>query len=67
MSFFSVKDISAGYGKNLILRDLSFSMSQGCIMGILGANGSGKTTLIKAICGIPPHNTIAFIKSFLLF
>ena len=66
MSFFSVKDISAGYGKNLILRDLSFSMSQGCIMGILGANGSGKTTLIKAICGILAHKGVCLLEGTVL-
>lgn len=56
MSFFSVQNLSAGYGKTNILREISFSMETGCVMGILGANGSGKTTLIKAICGILPHN-----------
>lgn len=55
MSFFSVRNISAGYGASHIVRNVSFSMENGCVMGILGANGSGKTTLIKAVCGILPH------------
>ena len=55
MSFFCVENLSAGYGKKRILRDISFSLEPGSVMGILGANGSGKTTLIKAICGILPH------------
>ena len=62
MSFFSAENISAAYGKNLILKDISFSLNQGCIMGILGANGSGKTTLIKAICGILPHKGLCILE-----
>lgn len=66
MSFFTVKDISAGYGKNLILRDISFSMDKGCILGVLGANGSGKTTLIKAICGILTHKGNCILEDAVL-
>ena len=55
MSFFDTRHLSAGYGKKQIVRDVSFSLEAGSVMGILGANGSGKTTLIKAICGILPH------------
>ena len=55
MSFFSAKHISAGYGKNHIIKDVSFEIEKGCMLGILGANGSGKTTLLKAMCGILPH------------
>lgn len=55
MSFFSAQHITAVYGKNHVLRDISFELQSGCLMGILGANGSGKTTLLKAICGILPH------------
>ena len=62
MSFFSAENISAAYGKNLILNDISFSMDKGCIMGILGANGSGKTTLIKAICGIIAHKGLCCLE-----
>ncbi len=55
MSFFAVHHLTAGYGKNPVVRDLSFSLDRGCLLGILGANGSGKTTLLKAVCGILPH------------
>ena len=55
MSFFCVEHLFAGYAKKQILRDVSFSLETGTVMGILGANGSGKTTLIKAVCGILPH------------
>ena len=55
MSFFSVQNISAGYGKKYVIKNVSFEIENGCLMGILGSNGSGKTTLLKAICGILPH------------
>ena len=55
MSFFTVNHLSAGYDKNRVLSDVSFSLESGSVMGILGANGSGKTTLLKAVCGIVPH------------
>ena len=56
MSFFIADNISAGYGKENVVNEISFSIESGCLSGILGANGSGKTTLLKAICGILPHS-----------
>ena len=55
MSFFTVTNLTAGYGSRPIVQNLSFNVESGCLLGILGANGSGKTTLLKAICGILPH------------
>lgn len=55
MSYLSVNQICAGYGKHHVIENVSFRLETGCLMGILGANGSGKTTLLKALCGILPH------------
>lgn len=55
MSFFAVDSVTAGYGANRVIENISFTVEPGDIVGILGANGSGKTTLLKAICGILPH------------
>ncbi|RDD60177.1 ABC transporter ATP-binding protein [Ferruginivarius sediminum] len=43
--------LSAGYGKVLVLRDISFRVSEGSVVGIIGPNGHGKTTLLNTICG----------------
>ena len=51
----AVNDLCAGYGKESVLKNISFSLVAGQLTGILGANGCGKTTLLKAICGILPH------------
>lgn len=55
MSLLSVNTLSAGYGKQNVIKDISFQLEENCLMGIIGANGSGKTTLLKALCGILPH------------
>ena len=55
MSFFAVHQLRAGYGQRNILSDVSFSMEEGRIVGVIGGNGCGKTTLLKSICGILPH------------
>lgn len=55
MSFFSVDELTAGYGGRPVIENLSFSLPAGTVAGILGENGSGKSTLLKAVCGILPH------------
>ena len=52
MALLEVKDLSAGYGTESVLREVSFSVEQGGITTILGANGAGKTTLLRAVSGM---------------
>ncbi len=49
-----VDRLSSGYGGNRVLQKISFEVSVGESVGIMGANGAGKTTLLKAICGLLP-------------
>lgn len=46
------KNVSLGYGRKSVLRDLNFAVSAGDFIGIVGQNGSGKTTMLRAIMGI---------------
>ena len=34
------------------LKNISFTLPQGCIMGLVGQNGAGKSTTLKAILGL---------------
>lgn len=47
-----LKNYSLGYGESKILDNISFSLSKGKILGIVGPSGVGKTSLIKALVGI---------------
>lgn len=49
-----VEHLSGGYDGVPIVKDISFSVEKGKILGILGPNGSGKSTLLKVISGILP-------------
>ncbi len=46
---FQINNLSKSYGKKQILKDISFSASNGQAIGILGVNGSGKSTLLSCI------------------
>jgi len=44
-----IKGLSFRYKHDFILREISFSLSRGEFMAIIGPNGCGKTTLVKTI------------------
>ena len=45
------KNISKGFGDNLLIENLSFKLPPGGIVGVIGPNGAGKSTLFKMITG----------------
>ena len=49
MALLEVSHVSKSYGNNRVLDDVTFNITKGKIVGVLGPNGSGKTTLIKLI------------------
>jgi ABC-type Mn2+/Zn2+ transport system ATPase subunit len=48
----SARELSAGYGKNMILKDLSLDINAGSITGFYGPNGAGKSTFVKLCLGM---------------
>lgn len=47
-----VSNLSKGYGKKQVLKNVSFNIAEGQIIGLLGPNGSGKSTIIKSMNGL---------------
>ena len=47
-----VKKLNKIYNKTIAVKDLSFVISKGKIIGLLGPNGCGKTTTIAMILGL---------------
>ncbi len=54
------ENVCKGYGDRLLIDNLSFSIPQGAIVGIVGGNGAGKSTLFRMITGAeqPDSGTI---------
>jgi len=46
-----VKDLSVSYQKLRVVFDVSFEISAGEVVVVVGRNGAGKTTLFRTICG----------------
>ena len=54
MSILEVKNVSKSFGGVKANVDISMSVEQGSIVGLIGPNGSGKTTLFNSIVGTHP-------------
>ena len=52
MNLLEIKGLKSGYGKALILHDVSIEVEEGGFTAIIGPNGAGKTTLLRSIYGI---------------
>lgn len=45
------KQVTKGYGDQILVEDMNFSIPPGAIVGIIGPNGAGKTTLFRMLIG----------------
>ena len=57
---YEVRNIAFSYGSRSVLRDVSFVVSPGEAVGVVGANGAGKTTLMKVLATLswPDSGTV---------
>ncbi|MDD5953167.1 MAG: amino acid ABC transporter ATP-binding protein [Oscillospiraceae bacterium] len=49
MAILQVEKIRKSFGKNEVLKNISFSMEKGDVVAIIGSSGSGKTTLLRCL------------------
>lgn len=50
-----VSGLTVAYQKKPVLRNVSFTIPEGNLIGIIGPNGAGKSTLIKSVLGLIPR------------
>lgn len=52
MSLLEVENLTGGYTKNPVLKNISLTLEPGQMIGLIGLNGAGKSTTIKHIIGL---------------
>lgn len=52
----SLQNVSSYYGAETVLQGVTFQISEGQKLGLIGANGSGKTTVLRIMVGQQEHS-----------
>lgn len=59
MNAIEIHDLHKGF-EGFSLKDVSFSVPQGTVMGFVGENGAGKSTTIKCMLNLVKKNTAIY-------
>lgn len=54
MDIITARELTVGYGRDEVLRRVSFTVPEGLITAVVGVSGSGKSTLLKTLAGLLP-------------
>jgi len=57
MSIVQAKNIQKTFGERELLRDVSFTIEENEVVGLVGINGSGKTTLMRMLAGLDNYDS----------
>ena len=61
----STNNLTIGYGRHIVQRDLNFDLHAGEMVCMLGPNGCGKSTLLRTLAGLQPALSGTFTTSTL--
>ena len=53
----TIRDLGFSYGNTPVLKNITMTLEEGRIYGLLGENGVGKTTLLTLLCGLKSIDT----------